>query len=347
MNNKFKNSILILFYILFFTRPVWADPRALDYRDPNAPPRVVIIERYELKDFEAIQKAKIGFESALECNVLQLYIHRKYDFFNEYIGDDTADVIQKTQKFNPDLILFIGPGILPKFKGVTTAPGIYLYESGERMILSWDQEKITGVNMFPSFKAQLSTLISIAPGVKNVGTIYSKKNIHFLEKAASAAEEANIRLFSENMKPTRSGPLFYRNIINNGRIEDILEDMEGIIDAFWILPDREVYADFKQLNVVVSYTLENKLPVITPFPHTGRAGALITIRGDPRVMGRQAAELAKQKLKSPINTIIKPVDLKKLEILINKTTADYFKIEIPEKVMNNPDVQLIYGGSAP
>lgn len=125
----------------------------------------------------------------------------------------------------------------------------------------------------------------IFPEVKKIGIVYSDKfHKEWVRKAEKDAEKMGLSL-----RKIKCDSVL-------GMSQDNLNMLDGV-DALWLQPDPGAFPDSERLNSVLSYCLEQKIPV---FSYTSRLlsheSVVASVSVDSDTIGRQSAILVKRLL---------------------------------------------------
>nr|CBX29141.1 hypothetical protein N47_J01220 [uncultured Desulfobacterium sp.] len=251
---------------------------------------VVAVQSSSVQPYE---DAIDGFKSACDARINRLII-------SELQG---ADVVNEINKIRPDMVLAIGMDALLRVKRIKDIPVIYLMALNPRAILS-GEKNISGISMNIPQDKQLLTLLDVMPKTKAVGILYDKERTgHLVKKAQEAAGKIGVKLVAKEVHNSKSVP-------------QLMQDMKGKIDAFWMLPDVTVVTS-ETVEFMLLFSLENKIPILAFSEKYVELGALMSIGVDAFDMGSQAGEMAKKILSDRSAMNIEQVDARKAVISIN------------------------------
>ncbi|MFH2045539.1 MAG: ABC transporter substrate binding protein [Pseudomonadota bacterium] len=267
---------------------------------------VVVVQSSRVQPYEdAIE----GFKNTCDARIKRLII-------SELQG---KDVVGEINKISPDMILAIGVNALLKVKRIKDIPVIYVMVLNPWSILS-GEKNISGVGMNISQEEQLSTLLSVMPEIKAIGLLYDKDRTgHLAKESKDAAGKLGIQLVAKQVYISKDVP-------------QLIKDMEGKIDAFWILPDLTVITP-ETVEFMLLFSLENKIPILAFSEKYVEVGALMSIGVDAFDMGSQAGEVAKKILSGSNIMNGKQIDARKAIITINLNVAKQLGINIEENII--------------
>ena len=208
-----------------------------------------------------------------------------------------------------------------KLKGVKDIPIVYLMVMNPRSILS-GEENITGISMNIPQEKQLLAFSKALPEIKRIGLLYDPyRSSHLVNMALNACKKIGVTLIAKETYSPMDVP-------------SLIEDMEGKIDAYWMLPDIKVITP-ETVEFLLLFSVENKIPLLTFSGKYVESGALMSIGIDAYDIGSQAGEMAKKILSGMAVTSVQQADARKLIILINFRTARKLGVTIDEKVVSN------------
>jgi putative ABC transport system substrate-binding protein len=199
------------------------------------------------------------------------------------------DPVASARKAAPKVIVAIGQKALTLVAGrVTDVPIVYatvLYPDKHGLTGS----NVTGVPLEIPAASQLSRFKQVAPLVKRMGVIYSKDSGPLIEEANAAAKDLGLTIVSKVVTSPRE-------------VGDALDDLDGRIDALWLVPDAKVI-NKDVFAYLLRATLDEGIPLFGFLEGFTQAGALASIAPDYADIGRKAAELAAQIVKSPTSQL--------------------------------------------
>jgi putative tryptophan/tyrosine transport system substrate-binding protein len=245
--------------------------------------------------------------------------------YSHYIAGSSPcqDFIRKIKETPPGLILAIGKKSLSEVKDISIVPIIYLLVSSPEQLTA-GKTNIFGVEMKISAAQQLIALTRAIPKVKRVGIIFDPKRTgNFAKEAQVFSDLKRIELVTHEIKRPQE-------------VASALTRMANKIDAFWMVPDLTVLTP-ETIEMIMLFSLENKVPVLTFANKYLKKGATISVSFDLHAMGKQAGKMAKQILEgknnmpklaeTPIDTHMLSINkkiAKKLGIIPNMVAAREF-----------------------
>ncbi|MDH5769432.1 MAG: ABC transporter substrate-binding protein, partial [Nitrospirota bacterium] len=226
---------------------------------------VMVVKSFNIKPYNEALK---GFKSVCDCRIKQFVL-------SEMEG---LDVLKAVRDANPDLILAIGIDALTRVKRIRNIPIVYLMVPNPQNIIL-DEENITGVSMNIPSEKHLATLRDVLPKIKRVGLLYNPDRTgSFVKKAQLVAREMGIGLIAKEVNSAKEVP-------------KLVNSMKGKINAFWMLPDTTVVTP-ETTEILLLFSLENKIPVMTFSDKYMEMGALMSLEVDTFDSGKQAGEMA-------------------------------------------------------
>jgi putative tryptophan/tyrosine transport system substrate-binding protein len=230
-----------------------------------------------------------------------------------------SDVIEGVRKIAPDVILAIGMEALKTAKEIKDIPIVYLMVLDGEAVQSAGGN-ITGVSMNISQEKQLTAILKALPETKTVGLLYDPEMTgQYAVKALDACRKLNIRLISKEIHNPRDVPL-------------ALNSMKGNVDVFWMLPDLTVVTP-ETVEILLLFSLENEIPVITFSEKYAELGALMSLGIDAVDIGRQAGEMAREILAGKNIKEIQHADARSAVVSVNMKIAKKLGIHVPEDVI--------------
>ena len=267
-----------------------------------AHPLAFAILGYDVKPY---QDAAQGFESISRSDVHPFVL-------SENKG---VDVLESIRREKADILIPVGLGALTSVSNIRDIPIVYMMVP-ENISGTPLSKRTTGINMNVDPAVVFDIVQKALPDVENIGLLYNPLKTGLqVERAQSVLKGTHIRLVSE----TISRP---------GDISKKLKALKPRIDAFWMLPDVTLMTP-ETIEILMIFSLENKIPIITFSEKYVKMGALLSIGSDPYDMGRQAGEMADRILngadiadipceyaRKPVVTVNKKV-MKKLRIWVD------------------------------
>jgi len=274
------------------------------YRASEASPQeILVVQNHNIKPYG---DAFSGFKSQVSNKFSGVnYIFRNSKGADEYLSGS-----------KPDLVLAIGMDALQKVKIFSGVPILYLMVLNPSAMIH-EERNVTGVSMTISPEKQLAAIHRVLPSARRIGLLYDpKKSASFVKRALNASKEFKIDLLAKEV----SNPRF---------VPTALTSLKGAIDAFWMIPDTTVVTP-DTIELLMLYSLENKIPVCTFSIKYLEVGALMSLDINAFEMGRQAGELAVKILSGKRVSEISPVEADTADLVINESVARKLKVPINE-----------------
>lgn len=257
-------------------------------------------------DVVPYQEAVRGFESICPLSVQPFVM-------SENKG---VDVLEKIRQKHPEIIITIGLSALSAVSGIEDIPILYLMVPKNSPGLP--PPKIAtgiGINVDPAVVFDI--IKKALPDVENIGVLYNPTNTgELVRNAHSVLEGSHIRLISET-------------IGQPGEIKEKLDAIKPHIDAFWMLPDMTLMTP-ETVEILLLFSLENKIPIITFSEKYVRMGALLSIGSDPYDMGRQAGEMANRICNNGGMSAVTPEYARNPVVILNKKVIHKLRVWVAE-----------------
>lgn len=211
------------------------------------------------------------------------------------LGSQKADLIISVGKLAAELCK----------KEVDDVPVVFTMVSNPFKLGLNNKENMTGVSVGVPVKTQMQTFKSVVPNIKRVGVIYDPDN------TGDMIAEATI---------TAPFQLVTAKVDSATEVERALRAFSEGIDAYWLLPDSTV-ASHLGADVILKYTIENKIPLFVPLTVFVSSGALVSLTPDFTAVGKQTAAMANEIMrgKSPGFLSVRPPE--KFKVTLNSKTA--------------------------
>ncbi len=125
-------------------------------------------------------------------------------------------------------------------------------------------------------------------------------------------------------------------VYNREETVNAIKDLEGKIDAIWMVPDTTVVMPFS-IKYMLLFSFRNKIPLFGLSDKYVKRGALLAVSFDATDMGRQAGELALQILKKENDENSSLIFARALKLFLNLKTAKIMGLKIPEEMKERAD----------
>jgi putative ABC transport system substrate-binding protein len=269
---------------------------------------IIAVQSISIKPYN---DALRGFKSACNCNVEQFVV-------SEMEGED---IVKKIHKAKPEIILAIGFDALKKIKEIKEIPIVYVMILNPQSVIS-DEYNITGVNLYIDPEKQLYLINKVLTDARSIGLLYDPaKTGNFVKKAKLAAAAMGIKLIAKENHSSKDFPA-------------LLNGMKGEINAFWMLPDLTVVTP-ETVELLLLFSIENGIPVITFSDKYLKMGALISLNIDANDIGKQAWEITEKVLSGKDIKKIARTGARKADLTINSMTARKMGIIVSDEIFYN------------
>lgn len=237
-------------------------------------------------------------------------------FIDVIIGKDetSRDSAQKIHTTHPDLIMAFGAKSLKLALEVPDIPIVYLLVVEPEKIIH-NRTDVTGISLTIPATTQFKEIRRYLPQVKRVGVVYDPTNSsEAIEQIRTAGTD--LQIISLAAESTTAVPA-------------LLHSLQGRVDLLWMLPDVTV-TNLKTLPSYFSFSLQNKVPLLTFSEKFLNQGATIAVTFDLEGMAVQAAEIAIDILSTSQKRTLPPHVPPRVKTLINHKIATKLHISIAE-----------------
>jgi putative ABC transport system substrate-binding protein len=230
--------------------------------------------------------------------------------------DDLLKLSQAIESKRPDLILTIGTNATRIAQDmVTDVPIIFT------MVLDPHRSgiSVSGVSMDITYETKLETLKDILLDKTKIGVIYSPQSTSSYEELLKASRNLGFNVAGIEISSEKEFPEAVKTIFEAA-------------DCFLMLPDPKIYFP-KSIQHLLHESIKSGIPTIGLSSTYTRAGALISFDCDYRDLGKQAADLALERLaadKPQQTEFIKP---RKAEFSLNLLVAERLGIRLSSKII--------------
>lgn len=219
-----------------------------------------------------------------------------------------GEITQKINSLSPDLVLAVGLDALRAVKDLNYPPILYTMVLNPESLVK-EMPNITGVSMNVPQEKQLSYVLKVLPGLTRIGMLYDpQKTGQYVLRNRKAAADVGIQILSHEVKSAREVP-------------QTLTNMAVKPDALWLLPDLTVITP-ETLEYLFSFSLSQKMPVISFSEQYLALGAFMSISLDVFEMGRQTGEIANKILEGKPVRQIPPAEAQKAVVIVNRKVAE-------------------------
>ncbi len=298
-----RKTLIGLLLIVFFS--------GLAY--PNQKPAILCVKSDNIPA-EPYDAALSGFRDCLKNNstnasIIECHLQGQKE-------DDLLKLSQAIESKRPDLILTMGTNATRIAQDmVTDVPIIFT------MVLDPHRSgiSVSGVSMDINYETKLETLKDILPDKTKIGVIYSPQSTPSYEELLKASRNFGFNVSGIEISSEKEFPKAIKTIFETA-------------DCFLMLPDPKIYFP-KSIQHLLHESIKSGIPTIGLSSTYTRAGALISFDCDYRDLGKQAADLALERLaadKPQQTEFIKP---RKAEFSLNLLVAERLGIRFSSKII--------------
>ncbi len=253
-----------------------------------------------------------GFESSCNCSVNLIDLSRHKD--NNIVGD----ILDSSS----DAVVAIGSKAYKAVKSLKTLPLftmlVYPYKQAKDDNIWWVSTDVDPAKY-------LDAAAEILPHIGKIGLIINPALSGAYSMALlKAGKEKGLQIILKDVDSAREVPA-------------ALSSLTGRVDLLMMIPDTTVSADDSVLSMV-SFSYQNKIPLMTFSRKFLEMGALLSLEIDPFDIGKQTGEMAWTVLK---NGDVKPAPVyyaRKAFLVINHKIAAKLGIHIPNRVFRKTEV---------
>lgn len=249
-------------------------------------------------------------------------------------GDLCKEKIRNLVDEGCDLLFTIGPFASKAAAAITDEiPIVFAAVSDpeEHGLVESNEEpgkNITGVSSFTPCFEQVDLISFLLPGKKNIGSIYTSTDEYAVRQAIIASKQAENNDLSFERYPVK----------NKKEIKNALASMEeDKIDVIYLPVDKGV---FRNIDLILDYANENKIPVICGNETMLKAGCFATCEINYTSIGRSCGSLIYDILyggadpgelrviyKFDCYNLINQETMEKLDIKLNDTRLDQVTVK--------------------
>jgi putative ABC transport system substrate-binding protein len=198
---------------------------------------------------------------------------------------DLNRIGKKIDSADPELIYTIGTKAY--LLGNRLAPEKIIVFSS---IINWQRLAITpksfGVSNELHAGMEIMIFRMLFPALKNIGVLYSEEySRHWFENAKNQAKAMGVHIIG-------------REVDKKSDSLSILNSFIDKLDAFWLISDPLVMRNKSHVLKIMKQATSKKMPVFSQHNSLLRYGAVLAVSVDDRTIGRQAARIASELLKS-------------------------------------------------
>jgi hypothetical protein len=223
--------------------------------------RVIVLQSADIKPYREVVE---GFRTTCSCEVIDVQL----------VGVDGAVKKGPPAAWKPEAIFAIGVDALKEANSSPDLPVI----SALTPCLEERESRRTGnatVQMLVSPDEQLRAIRDLFPERRRIGLIYDPGQLEpFVAEAKRSAASLGLVLMS---RAATSAEEFPRS----------LDELAGMIDVFWLLPDT-THIRRETLDYLFLLSFERRVPVFAFSPKYLALGAIAATRIEPYDLGLQA-----------------------------------------------------------
>lgn len=255
---------------------------------------VLVIQSLRVKPFD---DALRGFRSAINGDSRTVVL----------TDASGVDMVRLAREERPQLILAIGADALKSVKRIKDIPIIYIMVLNPERITG-DAKNMAGIDMNIPPEKYLGLMERLNLPKLKVGIFYDpEKTGEFVRKIKQAAGEMRIEIAAREVHSPREVP-------------EMLRKMKGTCNVFWMLPDSTVVTP-ETVEMLLLFTQENRMPVITFAGKYVETGALASLDIDGFDLGKQAGEIANRVLAGARLSEIRDAEARKAVMRVNRKVA--------------------------
>jgi putative ABC transport system substrate-binding protein len=243
-----------------------------------------------------------------------------------FLSDGSDKQKGEVERLRPELLITVGSTAtsfadrnFPNLP-VVFAKVLNPIESG--FIPSWDKpgKHLTGAALDIPPDQQMQRFVSMIPGLKKVGVIYTKSTERLVSEARVAATALGIELISYHLASAKELPT---------AIDSLCASVGGI----WTVADEELSTP-QFIRFTLLEALRHRIPVMGFNQTVVQSGALFCLEADYKYVGRQAAELAIAVLRGVEFAKVKPTVPDVFYLYLNLKTGKLLNIDLPAELVN-------------
>lgn len=285
------------------------DAEKLLYATPTEPVYVStknIAVLFTRRDGPNYNEVLDGIKSSIKGRITEYYMEGDLNQGKAILNQ----AIKGAQK--SDLIIAIGKLAAELCKDeVDDIPVVFTMVSNPFKLGLNNKKNMTGVSVGVPVKTQMQTFKSVVPNIKRVGVIYDPSN------TGDMIAEASI---------TAPFQLVTAKVDSSTEIERALRAFSEGIDAYWLLPDSTV-ASHLGADVILKYTIENKIPLFVPLTVFVKSGALVSLTPDFVAVGKQTSAMANEIMRGKSASFLSVRPPEKFKVTLNSKTAKQIGVD--------------------
>lgn len=269
-----------------------------------------VIEELAREGFVDGKNIQINFQSAQGSTATAAQIARKF------VGDK-VDIIIPITTPSAQPVVAATRSVPIVFSGVTDPVAA-------KLVKSWEPSgtNVTGISDHKAIEPQLALIQKLVPNLQAVGYVYSAGEVNsaiVLDELQAAAKQAKIKVVPVAVQ-------------RSADIGTAARSLNGKVQAIYISEDNAVVSAYEALHKAA---LESKIPVIAADKDTVQRGALAAYAVNQYDIGAETGKIAARVLRGEKASSIATHGVSKMELSVNKQTADALGITLPEAVLQD------------
>ncbi len=327
-----KLFVLLLIAVLSICIIVGCGKQGNEGEEQSSESEVVKLGIIQIVEHEALDAARKGFLDVLEENGFAEGENLRVDYQNAQGDMPTAQTIAK--KFvseKNDLVLAIATPTAQAMAGATSEIPILITAVtdpvGAQLVNSMEKPEtnVTGTTDMNPVKEQLQLMKELVPGVKNVGIIFN---------TSEQNSEVQVEI-ARQVSPELGLELKEAVATNSSEVMQAAQSLVGKVDAIYVPTDNTVVS---AVESVIKVSEDNNIPIISGESSAVKKGALGTVGIDYYKLGRQTGEMALEIINGKNPAEMSVQKQKEMSVVINKSSADKFGLEIPQSILDKAEV---------
>ena len=253
-----------------------------------------------------------GFESSCNCSV------KVIDLSRGNVNNIVGDILDSS----PDAVVAIGSKAYKTVKSIKTirlfTMLVYPYKQTKEDNIWWISTDIDP-------DKYLQAAAEILPHIGRIGLIINPAlSGVYSQELLKAGKEKGLQIIVKDVPSARDVPA-------------ALSSLSGKIDLLMMIPDTTVAADDSVLSMV-SFSYQNKIPLMTFCRKFLEMGALLSLEINPYDIGIQTGEMATAVLKNGDENPAPVYYARKSHLVINHKIAVKLGIRIPDRFFRRAEV---------
>lgn len=194
--------------------------------------------------------------------------------------------------------------------------------SGFVQSLQSSENNLTGASLDIPVRLQFEALKAVLPSIRKVGVLYNPRETgEVVEPAVKIAREMGLELVTAAVSAVE-------------RLPETLDTLaKRKIDALWSVADSTVFSSDRSVELLLRWSLEQKVPFMGLSPAFVKAGALLALSVDYKDVGMQCGEQAVQVLAGQRPAAVSITVPRKVTLYLNLNAAKAIGVTIPPQTM--------------